>query len=221
MIIEENSKLVMIGDSVSDCERARPCGEGLFESIGKSYIGLMDGLLKTIYPEKKIRIVNMGISGNNVRDLENRWETDVFALNPDWVSILIGANDVWRQFDTPLLTEQHVYMDEYEERLERLVSSTKPKVKGMILIAPYYMEPNKEDKMRKAMDGYGAIVKKIAEKYDAVFVDLQAAFDIALKEGHSSRFSWDRVHPNLSGHMLIAKTILDKIGFSWDGEGCI
>jgi hypothetical protein len=32
MIIQPNSKLVMIGDSVTDCERARPVGEGLFEA---------------------------------------------------------------------------------------------------------------------------------------------------------------------------------------------
>ena len=39
MLIEKNSKLIMIGDSVTDCDRAKPVGEGLFEAIGKGYVG--------------------------------------------------------------------------------------------------------------------------------------------------------------------------------------
>ena len=40
-------------------------------------------------------------------------------------------------------------------------------------MTPYYMEPYKEDPMRKRMDEYGTIVKKLAEKYNLPFVDLQ------------------------------------------------
>ena len=50
MKIQDNSKLIFIGDSISDFERARPCGEGLFGGIGKSYVGLVDGLLWTSTP---------------------------------------------------------------------------------------------------------------------------------------------------------------------------
>src|SRR5215211_5094424 len=100
--IQPNSKLVMIGDSITDCERARPVGEGLFDALGRGYVSYMDAFLGAVYPERGIRIVNMGISGNTVRDLKGRWETDVLALKPDWVSLMIGINDVWRQFDSPL-----------------------------------------------------------------------------------------------------------------------
>lgn len=213
LMMENNSKWVMIGDSITDCERARPYGEGLFEGIGKSYVGLVDAQLKVNYPSKRIRIINMGNAGDNIRNIESRWQNDVMDLKPDWVSILVGANDVWRQFDSPLLTEQHVFVPEYEERLERLIVQTMPKVKGMVLIAPYYIEPNREDKMRKTMDSYNSTVKTLAVKYKLPCVDLQEYFDKALEDGHPNQFSWDRVHPNLAGHMLIAKAILDKIGF--------
>ena len=60
MLIEKNQKLVMIGDSVTDMERARPVGEGLFEALGKSYVALVEALLTSTYPELNIRVVNMG-----------------------------------------------------------------------------------------------------------------------------------------------------------------
>ncbi|MCG6198000.1 GDSL family lipase, partial [Anoxybacillus sp. LAT_38] len=75
------------------------------------------GLLQAVYPELGIRVVNKGISGNTVRDLKARWKEDVIAQKPDWVSIMIGINDVWRQYDLPLMKEKHVYLDEYETTL--------------------------------------------------------------------------------------------------------
>ena len=45
---------------------------------------------------------------------------DVVELNPDWVSICIGINDVWRQFDCPAMTNTHVYPDEYRENMEKM-----------------------------------------------------------------------------------------------------
>jgi lysophospholipase L1-like esterase len=101
MKIEPGSKLVMIGDSITDAERARPVGEGLFSAQGRGYVSMVDALLGAVYPRHAIRVVNMGVSGNTVRDLKARWQTDVLDLKPDWLSILIGDNDVWRQFDTP------------------------------------------------------------------------------------------------------------------------
>jgi len=49
MLIENNSNLVVISDSISDFERARPVGEGLFKSIGKSYIALIDSFLGFVW----------------------------------------------------------------------------------------------------------------------------------------------------------------------------
>lgn len=56
----------------------------------------------------------MGIGGNTILDLAVRWERDVLDRRPDWLSVIIGINDVWRQFDRPLQTELHVEADEYE-----------------------------------------------------------------------------------------------------------
>ena len=213
MLFDQNDKILFIGDSISDYERTRPVGEGLFNAWGRSYVADVGSLLGCMYPEMHLRIVNMGISGNQCRDLEARWQTDVFDQNPDWVSVLIGINDVWRQFDSPEIKEQHVSPEDFRTCYERLIKSTLPRVKGMILMTPYFMEPNRDDPMRRRMDEYGAITKELAEKYHLTLVDLQAGWDKLFQHMHPMNIAWDRVHPNLIGCMYIAKQFLSAMGF--------
>jgi lysophospholipase L1-like esterase len=213
--IHTNSKLVMIGDSITDCGRAYPVGEGTTGGLGNGYVALVDALLNTVYPQEHIRIVNMGISGNTVRDLRERWRSDVLDLQPDWLSIMIGINDVWRQFDARLQTERHISLDEYERTLTDLVAATRPRLKGLVLMTPYFIEPNRSDPMRARMDRYGRAVQQIAAQHDALFVDTQAAFDAVLEDVHAMTLAHDRVHPGLAGHMVLARAFLNTIGFAW------
>lgn len=215
MKIKPHSKLLMIGDSVTDCGRARPVGEGLGPALGNGYVSLVDGLLSSTYPAHAIRVVNMGTSGDQVRNLLARWSTDVLAQKPDWVSIMIGINDVWRQFDIPRQPECHVLPAEYEAGLDKLVRITRPKVTGLILMTPYYIESLPTDAMRARMDEYGALVKKVARRHKVPLVDTQAAFNRVLDHMHSAAIAWDRVHPNHIGHQVLARAFLDVIDFEW------
>jgi lysophospholipase L1-like esterase len=94
-------KLVILGDSITDCGRARPVGEGLPGALGNGYVNLFDAMAQVDHPAWKLRVVNMGTDGETSRDLLARWDTDCDALEPDIVAVLIGINDVWRQFDSP------------------------------------------------------------------------------------------------------------------------
>jgi lysophospholipase L1-like esterase len=218
MLFKANQKIVFIGDSITDYNRRRPVGEGLFEGIGRSYVVLVDALLRTGYPELKPRLVNMGEAGNRVRELKKRWQTDVLDLKPDWVCVLVGVNDVGRQFDSPLMPEEHVYLPEYEAVYEELILATKDRVSGMILMTPFYMEPNGEEPMRKTLDQYGGAVKRLGAKHGCHTVDLQYHFDQFMRHYSAQSMSPDRVHPDMLGHIIIARAFLDCVGFEWKRE---
>ncbi len=216
MLFNTNDKIIFIGDSVTDCERTE-IGEGR-GNTGNGYVTQLEALLKVHYPKLSTRIINRGTSGNTVRDLKARWEKDVLAHAPDWVFIMIGVNDVWRQFDEPARKELHVYLDEYSQTLEALVKNTLPTVKGVILVSPVFMETQQQEPMRAKINSYQQAMKKIAQQYNLLYVDVQSAFDNHLRHFHSSAISWDRIHPNQTGHMIIASSILNSIGFAWDSS---
>jgi lysophospholipase L1-like esterase len=213
MIFEKNDKLVMIGDSITDCGRNKPVGEGLFDPYGNGYVNMIKAFLDASYPDKPIRIVNKGISGFTVRNLKEKWQENVHDQKPDWLSIMIGINDVWRHFDSFKMTENLVHIEEYEKTLDELIQSSLPNIKGLILITPYYIDNNPEDPMRKMMNAYGEKVKSLAKKHNAILVDTQAGFDKLLEHMHPMALAWDRIHPNSSGHALLAKCFLEAINF--------
>lgn len=215
MIFENNDRIVFAGDSVTDMGSVQPVGEGLFDNLGRSYVRIVENYLVTGYPELNIRITNSGISGNTSRDLLERFDRDVVSLKPDWVSICIGINDVWRQFDTPAMLDCQVQPDEYEKNVEEMILRVKDTVKGIFILTPYYMEPNREDKMRARMDEYGAICRRLAEKHGCRFVDFQKMYEEFCKIRHSSCIAWDRVHPNQMGATLMAKEFLRQCDFDF------
>lgn len=216
MKFKNYDRVVFAGDSVTDMGSTNPVGEGLFDNLGKSYLRIIENMLVAWYPELNIRITNSGISGNTSRDLAARFDRDVVDLNPQWVSICIGINDVWRQFDTPAIPEWAVTIEEYEKNLEEMILKIKEKVKGIFLCTPYYIEPNVEDAMRKRMDEYGSVCKKMAKKYGCELIDFQSLYNNFCKYKHSSIIAWDRVHPNQMGATLMAKEFLKHCDFDFN-----
>ena len=216
MIFENYDRIVFAGDSVTDMSSANPVGEGLFESLGHGYVRVVENLLSVYYPELNIRVTNSGISGNRSRDLLERFDRDVVNLNPDWVSICIGINDVWRQFDLPAFTDLHVLPDEYERNVEEMILKVKGKVKGIFILSPYIIEPNREDWMRKRIDEYVEICRRLAEKHGCIFVDFQKMFEDYCSVRHSASIAWDRIHPNQIGSTLMAREFLRKCDFDFN-----
>lgn len=215
MIFQNNDRIIFAGDSVTDMGSNQPLGEGLSDKVGRGYVRVVENMLAVWYPELNFRITNAGTSGNTSRDLLARFERDVTSQNPDWVSICIGINDVWRQFDVPAILDAAVLPDEYERNVESMILAVKKKVKGIFILSPYYIEPLIEDPMRRRMDEYGEICRRLAEKHGCEFVDFQRMFSDYCKYQHSSRLAWDRVHPNQMGATLMAREFLRHTGFDF------
>lgn len=213
MNLKDGQTILFTGDSITDCGRAHPVGEQA--GLGEGYVAFVASLIAACYPEEHIRILNTGISGNRVVDLETRWQEDVIDLKPDWLSVMIGINDVWRQFDRDLDPNQ-VTVERYETTYRKLLAQARPKIKGLVLMTPYFIEINRDDPIRAQMDVYGSVVKQLSTEFDAVFVDVQCAFDDFLLHRPAQSLCSDRVHPNKNGHMIIARAFLAALGFDWN-----
>lgn len=213
MQLQDKEKIVFAGDSVTDCGRKRPVGEGRYEGMGDGYVRQIDTILNVCYPEMLFRIINMGISGNTSRDLLNRFDDDVLALCPTRVVILIGINDVWRHFDEPSLMSNLIDKAEYRQNVEKMLDKCVKNDIKVSCMTPYFMELNKDDPMRAMTDEFRAELLTLCREKTVPCVDLQAAFDEYLRFRHPAYIMWDRVHPGNIGGMIIAREYLRSIDF--------
>ena len=202
------------GDSVTDCGRGRPYGNSQ-TGLGAGYPSFIQNILTGTYPEKQIKIVNTGISGETSKDVRARWDSDMAAVKPDYAAIMIGVNDVWRKYDSYMYPDRQVSVAEYEDNLRYIVTDAMKKTKGFMIISPFFLDLNRNDAMRKDVDELNVILRKIAEETGAIYCDVQATIDELLAKLHSTAFAPDRVHPFPHTHYAIARCILNKIEYKF------
>ncbi|MEU8298557.1 SGNH/GDSL hydrolase family protein [Micromonospora sp. NPDC048909] len=206
MILRTGQRIVFIGDSITDCGRrvaATPYGDG--------YMSLVRAFVSARHPELDLHWVNRGVSGDTVRDLADRWERDAVGERPDWLSVMIGINDIWRRYRGR--AADAVPIDEYERTLRALLGRAVEATGCRLVLAdPYLIEPDRADPQRADTDRYAAVVAALAAEFGAVHVPTQAAFDGALAVSRPERWADDRVHPNQPGHALLADVFLAALG---------
>ncbi|MCD6507373.1 SGNH/GDSL hydrolase family protein [Candidatus Poribacteria bacterium] len=210
-VFQDGEKVVFIGDSITDCGR-----RGEHAPYGNGYVKFAIDLITARYPERKITYFNEGIGGNTILDLRNRWETDVIAHNPDWVSVKVGINDLHR---TLRRDETAVPPDRYERLYRECLSITREKTKAkLILIDPFYLSTDTdsgsfESQVLKLIPEYLEVVGKLAAEFEAVHVRTHEIFQRQLRYRPRDYFCPEPVHPYPSGHMVIALSLLEALGF--------
>jgi lysophospholipase L1-like esterase len=207
VLFAPNQRIVFIGDSITDAGRRDPASQPL----GSGYVGVVQGFLAARYPDHRLTIVNRGIGGDTVRHLAARWDDDAIGPRPDWLSVKIGINDVWRGFGVN--AHESVPLPEYRATLHALLARAREATGcRLIVMEPYLIEPDRTEPMRARMDEYGLAARDVAAALDAVNVRTQAAFDTVLRTTSPADWAADRVHPNVAGHAVIAHAFLHALG---------
>ena len=205
-------KLILFqGDSITDSGRKNDWGH----NMGFGYATMVSGALGVTEPYA-YRFINKGVSGNRIVDLYARIKKDMINLKPDYMSILIGVNDVWHE-----IGEQNgVDADKFEMVYCLLIEELKaalPELKIMIL-EPFALagsvtdpadKPERYPLFRRETELRAQAAKRVAEKYGLTFVPLQEAFDRAEADApERGQWLWDGVHPTAAGHTLIKEAWL-------------
>ncbi len=199
------------GDSITDADRMRPNMNNT--ELGVGYPHLVKGMLASRDPQKHT-FVNRGISGNRIVDLYARIKADTINLAPDFMSILVGVNDVWHEINWQNGVDAEKFEKIYTMYVEEIKAAL-PNLKLMIM-EPFVLPASSTtgvledgtDKyalFRAETEKRAAAARRVAEKVGAYFLPLQDMFDDAVKEAPADYWLWDGVHPTEAGHQRIAE----------------
>lgn len=200
------------GDSITDARRER----SIETSLGMGYAGLVAGMMGLKDPNK-YDFINRGIGGNRVVDLYARWKMDCLNLKPDYVSILVGVNDVWHELEI----QNGLDAQQYEKIYRMLLEDTMGKLPDtkIILMTPFLMKYSATEKcwdyFYSEVQKRSEIVCKLAGDYNLPLIELQSKFNEMLEKAPVERWTADGVHPTMFGHGLIAREwvkCFEKIG---------
>ena len=196
---------VFQGDSITDAGR----DFNNDDNRGHGYPTLVAARVGVDRPGE-FRFLNRGVSGDRVVDINSRIKRDLINLEPDYVSILIGVNDVWHELMSQNGVSDEKFFRIYCEVLEELQSAC-PGVKIFVL-EPFVLKASATggewDYFRREVALRASSARSAAEKYGCVFVPLQEKFDSACtEEAPASYWLLDGVHPSAMGHELIAREL--------------
>ena len=128
--IKNGQTILFIGDSITDMGR-----RGIERPLGNGYVKLFSDFMTIREFDKKNNVINKGIGGNTIVELQNRWSDDVIRNSPDWLSVKIGINDLHRHL---LQETDGVSPEVYEQVYDDILSRTAKKFpKCQILLIPY------------------------------------------------------------------------------------
>ncbi len=208
--LESGETVLFIGDSITDCGRR----DAQHAPLGCGYVQMVADMLTIREPQKKVTVVNRGIGGNNIDDLRSRWHDDVFEIEPDWLSVKIGINDL----NQTLNSNSDLPAEKFEEIYDSLLAQTVERFPNcqLLLIDPFFMSRDQtEDSYRarvlQVLPGYIDAVHRLSQKYETRLVETHDLFQEQLKHHKLEVFSTEPVHPNSAGHLLMAEAVYNAL----------
>jgi len=199
---------VFQGDSITDAGRNRNNDN----ERGNGYPTLVAASLGYKYPGEFV-FLNRGVSGDRVVDINSRIKKDIINLAPDYLSILIGINDVWHEFGSRNGVANGKFYKTYCDIIEE-VQTMCPGVKIFIL-EPFVLKASATKENWSVFDRETRMraesAKKAAEKYGLFFIPLQEKFDALCEKAPADYWLIDGVHPTAMGHRMIAEALEEAV----------
>ena len=194
------------GDSITAIGRS----EKSDDALGWGYVNFFAGNIGCRFPGE-YKFINRGICGERSIDIYSRIKRDIINLKPDYMSILMGINDILRDHTRNDGVSAKKYETIYSMLIEEILEAL-PNIK-IIILEPFALEaPRCEwgcgtadywDEIKDEIIERGEIAKKIAEKYNLSFVPLREDFNKLGKEYGNLVWTFDGIHPTQAGHKVI------------------
>ena len=208
-ILNEGDTVVFLGDSIT-----HQC----------LYTQYLEDFFYTRHPGVHVRFHNAGVGGDRASDALARFDMDVAAYKPKYVTILLGMNDgSYRQWDDATFKT-------YEKDMLALLDKIHDIGATAIVMGPtmydrdaLLLKPKSKDKFdgdtskyyNAVLAFYGTYMRDQAAERGLAYVDMFASLnklsiDQRLVDPNFTMIP-DAVHPNPDGQVVMATAVLDAL----------
>ena len=164
------------------------------------------------------KVINAGIPGSHTGSVKDnnlfkiphgmdRFDTAVLLYHPDWVTINFGINDSWQ--DAGKKGTSRIPIDKYRQNLSFFIDGIRKEGGKVILLTPNPIGKKYRGFHRRKLKKYMKVTRQLARNNNLPFIDTWKLFPDSARKKHEGidGLLLDGVHPNDTGHMLIADAI--------------
>ena len=205
--LKDGDTLVFLGDSIT-----HQC----------LYTQYVEDFFYTRYPNLRLRFHNAGVGGDRASDALLRFDDDVAAFKPKYVTILLGMNDgTYTKFEQTVFDTYERDMTKLLDQIAALGAKAVPMTPTMFDSRAVFLNPKKpvselrEKYYNGVLSFYGAWLREQALLRGLGYVDMWGPLNNLTLEQRKKdpKFTLiaDAVHPGPDGQVVMAVAILNDM----------
>ena len=196
--------LLFLGDSITDCNHYFDP-----ENLGQGYVRMISDQINT--PDKIYQVLNKGNDGFTVPAVRRLWKRSCLNLQPDFITILIGINDLAVMRNTGITAS--VGLADFREQYQTLIDDIRMMTDcPILLMEPFiFPYPAEYSTWEPELHAMSEIIQDIASKNQVTFLPLWENLLLEAKKYGYSEITIDGIHLTKYGHQLIAEKWIEKV----------
>lgn len=184
------------------------------------YTQYVEDYFYTRYPKKKINFHNAGVGGDRAADALRRFDEDVAAYKPKYVTILLGMNDgSYRDFDKAVFDTYQKDMTTVLEQIAGIGAASVPMTPTMFdtrakRISGKTQEP-RDTYYNGVLSLFGTWLREQTETRGLGFVDMWSPLNNLTLQQRKKEPNFtlikDGVHPDAPGQVVMAAAVINDM----------
>ncbi len=206
--LQDGDSIVFLGDSITH---------------QRLYTQYVEDYFYTRLPHMRLKLHNSGVGGARAWDALQRFDDDVAAYKPKYVTVLLGMNDgTYIPYHDETFQTYRQDMISVVDRIQDigatpiLMTPTMFDARAARLNPRRRRDPNSTALYNSVLAYYGTWCREIATERGLGFVDMwsplnQITFDQRKRDPNFTLIA-DAVHPGASGQVVMATAMIDNLG---------
>ena len=203
--VQDGDTVVFLGDSIT-----HQC----------LYTQYVEDYFYTRYPKMRLHFHNAGVGGDRAREALARFDDDVAAFKPKYVTVLLGMNDgAYRDFDKAIFDTYQRDMNTVLDKIAELGATAVPMTPTMhdaraARLGKRVQEP-RDTYYNGVLALYGGWLREQAQVRGLGFVDMYGPLNNVTFAQRKKNANWtmigDAVHPGPTGQVVMAAAVLEDM----------